>query len=147
MTAGQVSVYIGAAVLLAELPKEQRLLADRAMTLNGSGTLCRKGHRALWMSAPDYTPSPPNYPLHLTGRPQKTLTKPQRQAGAPSPNCGGMKPVSRALSMLSSDSSLQTVSTLTDLAAPHSSDPSNREIKNLPTTGPSYNNFSNQGIL
>lgn len=28
------------------------------------------------MSAPDYTPSLPNYPLHLTGRPQMTLEAP-----------------------------------------------------------------------
>jgi transposase len=45
ITAGQVSDYTGAAALLDDLPKAQWMLADRAMTPNGSGTRSSKGHK------------------------------------------------------------------------------------------------------
>ena len=41
MTAGQVSDYTRAAVLLDDLPKAQWLLGDRGTTPTSSGTPCR----------------------------------------------------------------------------------------------------------
>jgi hypothetical protein len=42
MTAGQISDYTGAAALLDDLPKAKWLLATAAMTLTGSGKLCKR---------------------------------------------------------------------------------------------------------
>ena len=44
-------------------------------TSGGSAEQDEAASKAGQMSAPDYTPSLPNYPLHLTGRPQMTLGK------------------------------------------------------------------------
>ena len=58
ITAGQVSDYSGAVALLDDLPKAQWMLADRAMTPNGSGTRSSK-----IASSPAYRAESPVLPV------------------------------------------------------------------------------------